>query len=43
MAAARPCNQEEFAAIPGVGTCRLERYGQAFIEEIGKEPLPAPA
>lgn len=43
MAAARPCDREQFAAIPGVGAFRLEQYGPAFIEEIRKGSAPAPA
>ena len=36
MAAARPCDREHFATIPGVGEFKLEKYGPVFIDEIRK-------
>jgi ATP-dependent DNA helicase RecQ len=43
MAAARPRDRGQFAAISGVGEFKLERYGPAFLEEIRREPPSAPA
>ena len=34
MAERRPRSTEEFAAIPGVGATKLERYGEMFLEVI---------
>ncbi len=34
MAERRPRSLEEFAAIPGVGATKLERYGETFLEVI---------
>ncbi|MEM9851452.1 MAG: HRDC domain-containing protein [Pseudomonadota bacterium] len=34
MAAARPTTLDEFAALPGVGAAKLERYGKPFLEVI---------
>ena len=34
MAERRPGSLDEFAAIPGVGATKLERYGEMFIEII---------
>ena len=45
MAERRPRSLDEFAAIPGVGATKLERYGAAFLEIIrtheAEEPAPA--
>ncbi|WP_159308980.1 HRDC domain-containing protein, partial [Spiribacter roseus] len=32
---------EEFAALPGVGARKLERYGEAFLETLATLPDPA--
>jgi ATP-dependent DNA helicase RecQ len=37
MATIRPCDQEHFAGISGVGEYKLGKYGPAFIDEIRKE------
>lgn len=37
MARNRPGDRVQFAAIPGVGEFKLEKYGPAFIDEIRKE------
>jgi len=34
MARSRPCDEESFLAIAGVGACKLRKYGPAFIAEI---------
>ena len=34
MAERRPCSLEQFAAMPGVGAAKLERYGETFLEII---------
>ena len=34
MAERRPRSMEEFAAVPGVGATKLERYGETFLEVI---------
>jgi ATP-dependent DNA helicase RecQ len=39
MAANRPLDRDQFAAISGVGEYKLENYGQAFLEEIRKIPV----
>ena len=36
MCANPPTNEQELLAIPGVGPAKLARYGDAFLEEIGK-------
>jgi len=36
MCANPPTNEQEFLAIPGVGPAKLARYGDAFLQEIGK-------
>jgi len=38
MAARRPQTPEELLEVSGVGPAKLERYGQAFLEEIGRAP-----
>ncbi|HUP51735.1 MAG TPA: HRDC domain-containing protein, partial [Longimicrobiales bacterium] len=35
MAARRPSGAAELLAVPGVGPAKLERYGEAFLREIG--------
>jgi ATP-dependent DNA helicase RecQ len=37
MASRRPRDREEFLALSGVGPAKLERYGDAFLEEIARE------
>jgi ATP-dependent DNA helicase RecQ len=32
----RPSNLEELAKIPGVGRSKLDRYGQAILERVGR-------
>ena len=34
MAARMPITEEDFLAVNGVGQAKLERYGEAFINEI---------
>ena len=34
MAERRPRSLDEFAAVPGVGATKLERYGETFLEVI---------
>jgi superfamily II DNA helicase RecQ len=34
MAATRPANTTELMGIPGVGTAKCERYGEAFLKAI---------
>ena len=34
MAARMPMTEEEFLEVNGVGQAKLERYGEAFMEEI---------
>ena len=45
MAERRPRTLDEFAATPGVGATKLERYGETFLEIIrtheAEEPAPA--
>ena len=36
----RPCTQDEMSKISGVGEQKLAKFGQKFINEIGKHPLP---
>jgi ATP-dependent DNA helicase RecQ len=36
MAAQRPLTMEALLAVPGVGPAKLERYGRAFLEELGR-------
>jgi len=38
MAAQRPRTLEELLEVSGVGPAKLERYGQAFVEEIRRPP-----
>ena len=37
MSHARPQNLDAFAEIPGVGSAKLARYGEAFVQAIGSE------
>jgi ATP-dependent DNA helicase RecQ len=41
MARTRPATLEALRYISGVGEQKLEHYGQQFLEEIAKHPLPA--
>jgi ATP-dependent DNA helicase RecQ len=34
MAAARPGSRAALATVPGVGSAKLDRYGEAFLEVI---------
>lgn len=36
MVAARPQTPDELLAVPGVGATKLERYGDAFLEELAR-------
>ena len=36
MAEQRPLTMEELLAVPGVGPAKLERYGRAFLKELGR-------
>ena len=36
MAARVPANAQELLAVPGIGPVKLERYGEAFLEELRK-------
>jgi len=36
----RPCTQNEMSKISGVGEQKLSKFGQQFINEISKHPLP---
>ena len=40
MARTRPASLEQMRAISGVGEQKLTRYGQRFLEEIRRHPLP---
>jgi superfamily II DNA helicase RecQ len=35
LAVARPADEQELAAVPGVGPAKLERYGEALLGQIG--------
>ncbi len=41
MAQLRPATLDQFAEISGVGSVKLARYGQIFIDAIGQGPDPA--
>ncbi|KAF0280632.1 DNA helicase RecQ [Spiribacter aquaticus] len=41
MVEQHPRSLEEFAALPGVGARKLERYGEAFLETLATLPDPA--
>ena len=43
MAASRPRNLAEFAALPGVGQRKLERYGEGFLEVLREDADAAPS
>jgi superfamily II DNA helicase RecQ len=32
-----PRSSEDLLSIPGVGPAKLARYGEAFLEELGRE------
>jgi superfamily II DNA helicase RecQ len=32
----RPRTRDEMLDVPGVGPAKLERYGDAFLEELGR-------
>jgi ATP-dependent DNA helicase RecQ len=34
IATRKPCTLDEFAAIPGVGQRKLEKYGETFLEVV---------
>lgn len=34
MAAAKPQSIDELAALPGVGSAKLQRYGEAFLQAL---------
>ncbi len=36
LASLRPSNDEQLLRVPGIGPAKLERYGEAFLEELGK-------
>jgi ATP-dependent DNA helicase RecQ len=36
MAGLRPTSHGELLGVPGVGPAKVERYGDAFLEEIGR-------
>ena len=36
MAEQRPLTMEALLAVSGVGPAKLERYGKAFLDEIGR-------
>lgn len=36
MVAMRPHTEDDLLAVPGVGRTKLERYGDAFLEELGR-------
>jgi ATP-dependent DNA helicase RecQ len=36
LAEMRPSSEDEMLAVPGVGPAKLERYGAAFLDEIGR-------
>ena len=38
MAEGRPSTPEELLAVSGVGPLKLERYGEAFLEAMGRPP-----
>ena len=42
MATLRPVTLAEMARIPGVGTRKLEAYGQAFLHAIRQSDEPSP-
>lgn len=36
MVRRRPANVEELLEVPGVGRAKLQRYGDAFLEEVNR-------
>jgi superfamily II DNA helicase RecQ len=36
MAEARPSTPQDFLAVSGVGPLKLERYGEVFLEALGR-------